>query len=219
MKLHFWSTLCQPSPAFLFCFVFKLEDNRFTVLLASSVQQHESAIYPFPRESPSHPSRSSQSTSWAPSYQQLPTSSLFYIWWCTDIRAALTIGLTLLCPQVSICVSIPALQIGSSVPFFQSPYIYINRHYLFFWLYPHRCKWLSSIPFRGWVIVHHIYVPLLAYPFICLWTLGCFPSLQLCWGFNNLIQWLCVLAQVGDILAQGEVKVFTRDSSPNADPA
>ena len=31
-----------------------------------------------------------------------------------------------------ICISVPALQIGSSVPFFYIPHICINIHYLFF---------------------------------------------------------------------------------------
>ena len=56
--------------------------------------------------------------------QQLPVSDLFYIWWRIYVSVTLSIRSTLSCPY---CVhkpvlyvwdSIPALQIGSSIPFF-----------------------------------------------------------------------------------------------------
>ena len=53
--------------------------------------------------------------------QQLPDSYLFYIWLCLCFIATLSIGPTFFfpcCVQSLFSVSIPTLQIGSSVPFF-----------------------------------------------------------------------------------------------------
>ena len=64
--------------------------------------------------------------SWVPcAVQQLPTSSLLYTWRCIYINAALSVRSTLpspvLCPKAHSLhlISIPAMQIGSSVPFFR----------------------------------------------------------------------------------------------------
>ena len=70
--------------------------------------------------------------SWAScATQQLPTSCLFYKWQCTYASTTLLIHLTPRPPPchmsvLCICISIPALQIGSSVPFFSIPHIYLN---------------------------------------------------------------------------------------------
>ena len=60
---------------------------------------------------------------WAPwAVQHLPTSCLFYTWWCLNVKATLSISATLSFPQrvykfiLYVCVSLPALQIGSSWP-------------------------------------------------------------------------------------------------------
>ena len=65
--------------------------------------------------------------SWAScATQQLPTSCLFYKWQCAYASTTLLIHLTPRLPPchmsvLCICISIPALQIGSSVPFFSIP--------------------------------------------------------------------------------------------------
>ena len=62
--------------------------------------------------------------SWAPcTIQQVPTSYLFYTWWCIYVNHNLPIHSPFPppCFHTSVlytCVFIPALQIGSSVPFF-----------------------------------------------------------------------------------------------------
>ena len=72
---------------------------------------------------PSHPSRSAQSAALsACAAQQLPTSYLFYTQWCANVSATLSIHASHSfspCAHKSVlynCVSILALQIGSSVP-------------------------------------------------------------------------------------------------------
>ena len=56
-------------------------------------------------------------------WKQLPTSSLFYAGWCIHVDATLPVLRTLPFPSwahksfLSICISIPALQRGSPVPF------------------------------------------------------------------------------------------------------
>ena len=79
--------------------------------------------------------------------------------------------LPLLCPQVSSkSVSIPSLQIGSSVPFFYIPYICLNIWHLcfFFWLtslcitgcrFIHLTTTVSNSFLNGWVIFYWINVP------------------------------------------------------------
>ena len=61
--------------------------------------------------------------------------------------------LPLLCSQVClsvlcVCVSTAALQIGSSVPFFLTPYICVNLWYLFF------SFWLTSLCITGSRFIH-----------------------------------------------------------------
>ena len=63
--------------------------------------------------------------------RQLPTSRLFYTSSCIDVSATLSALPTFPSPHcmhkslLYVCISISALQIGSSVLFFQIPYIYI----------------------------------------------------------------------------------------------
>ena len=78
-------------------------------------------VYPLPLESPSHPSpshpsRSSQSTM----LSSFPLAIYFtHICQCYSLSSSHPL-LPLLCPKsvLCVCVSIPALPIGSSVPFF-----------------------------------------------------------------------------------------------------
>ena len=63
--------------------------------------------------------------SWAPcAVQQLPSSDLFHTWRCIHVSASLNSSHHFLFPCCAhklilwVSVSIPALQIGSSVPFF-----------------------------------------------------------------------------------------------------
>ena len=67
------------------------------------------------------------------SLQQLPSSLLFCSWQCIYVTAILPVCPTLpfICwvhqSILYMCVSIPALQMGSSVSFFHIPYICINK--------------------------------------------------------------------------------------------
>ena len=115
-------------------------------LLYSSVSQLYVYGYSLPLEPPSptppfHPSRPSHITELSSLcyIQLLPTSSLFHTWSCPYATLICESNATLsICPAVPfpsgirktvcyICVSIPALQIGSLVPFFQIPYIYVFK--------------------------------------------------------------------------------------------
>ena len=100
-------------------------------------------LEPPPPRTPSHLSRLSLSTRLSClCYTALPDSYLFYIWQCLCFIATLSVGPTLFfpsCVQSLFSVSIRALQIGSSVPFFWIPYIYINIQNLFF------SFWLQSV--------------------------------------------------------------------------
>ena len=94
----------------------KLGYNRFTTLLVSAVQQ----------------SKELSSLRYIAGSHQL-----FYTWQCIYTKPNLPV-----CPSfphshvhmsnLSICISIPAREIGSPVPCFQIPRIYINIQYLFF---------------------------------------------------------------------------------------
>ena len=93
--------------------------------------------YPLPLVSASHPPYPTPlgchtGSSWSPcAMQQLPTSHSFYIWQCTYVNAALSLHpsfpfpLCVLKSILYVCVSIPALQPGSSVPFFFKFHIYV----------------------------------------------------------------------------------------------
>ena len=93
-----------------------------------NVNQLQVYTYPLLLEPPSypliHPSRSSQSIKLSfLCYAAASTSYLFYTWLCVYVKAALSLHPTLSFPGcvqsvLFICVSIPALQTGSSVPFF-----------------------------------------------------------------------------------------------------
>ena len=88
---------------------------------------------------PSHASRLSQSTQlsslwYVTTFDQLAILHMVvYTCQCCSLNLAHFL-LPLLCPQSAlyVFVSIPALQTGSPVPFFQFPYIHINTQYLFF---------------------------------------------------------------------------------------
>ena len=82
----------------------------------------------------SQPSRYHRVPDWAPSViLQLPTSCLFYTWQCLCVDATLSICPTLFFPShvhksvLNTCISIPALQIGSSVLLNT---LFLNRIYL-----------------------------------------------------------------------------------------
>ena len=148
-------------------------------LLYSDVNQAHVYTYPLPLGLPSHPAPPSRplghhgAPSWAPrALHQLPASFLVHTWWCIHINPNLPVHLTPASPaqvhtsNLYIFVSIPALKIGSSVPFFSwILHICVNKWYLsyFFWLislydrllvHPHLYKWPSFIPFYRWVIFH-----------------------------------------------------------------
>ena len=85
---------------------------------------------PIPLEPPSHPLPDPtdlgrhRAQGWAPGVmQQLPTSCLFHTSWRTYVNATLSVRSPVSCPHrvhesiLHICVSVPALQIGSCVPF------------------------------------------------------------------------------------------------------
>ena len=91
-----------------------------------------------------------------------------------------------------ICISIPDLQIGSSIPHTCGRFhIHVLIYNICFSLsdllhsvwqtlvHPHLYKWPNFVPFYGWVIFHCIYVPHLLYPFICDGHLGCFHVLAI----------------------------------------
>ena len=72
---------------------------------------------------PAHPSRSSRSPELRSlCCEQLPTSCVLHAWQCRRVSATLPVGPTHLsptCPHaLYVCVSIPALEIDSSVPLF-----------------------------------------------------------------------------------------------------
>ena len=101
----------------------------YNVLLVSAVQQHESVIiiyiYPLPLEPSSHPPSLGHHgvPGWAPSVtEQLPcVTHGCYISQCCFLNSSYPLLLLVDCVYKSVlyvCVSIPTLQIGSSVPFF-----------------------------------------------------------------------------------------------------
>ena len=114
---------------------FQLGYSCFTMLcwflLYNEVNQPYIHVYSLPLDSPPsvpspcHPLGHHRASSWAPcAIQQIPTSALFYTQQCVYVSVNLLIRCTpfpALCVDTSIlyiCVCIPALQIGSSVPFF-----------------------------------------------------------------------------------------------------
>ena len=117
-------------------------------MVVSALQQHESAVYIFiyvyipplvslPRTS--HPTSVGhhRAPGWAPCViQKLPTTYFADRSVCAKFNFLNPSHLLL--PRwghksvLYICVSIPSLQIGSSVLFFQIPYICVNIWYLFF---------------------------------------------------------------------------------------
>ena len=118
---------------FIFIYFFIGVKSLHSVVLVSAVQWSESAICihvsppcwtslppPLPPDVGRH-----RAPSWAPcAVPQVPTSYLFYAWQCIYVKPNLPIHPILPFPHcvhtsvLYICISIPALQIGSSVPFF-----------------------------------------------------------------------------------------------------
>ena len=105
--------------------------------------------------------------------QQVPTSYLLYMWQCTYVNPSLPVQPTPSLLLVSThlfytSVSIPGLQIGSSVPCFQIPCICVTIWYSFFSFLLH-FVWQtlgSSVSLQMtqycsflWLISHCIYVP------------------------------------------------------------
>ena len=115
-------------------------------LLYSKVSQLYVCIFPLPLEPASYPHPHPthlvhhRPPSRAPcAIQQLPTSQLFYTWQCLHVNLTLPIHPTLPfpCPCIHlfvlyVYVSTSALQIRSSMSFFQILHICINMQYSFF---------------------------------------------------------------------------------------
>ena len=114
-------------------FLKKLEYNCFTVLcwfLLYSIVHQPYVHCPLPVEPPSppsRPSRSSQSTGLSSLCCSRSPPALFHSWECTYVPATLSVRPAISCPPspphvlksiLYVGVSIPVLQIGSSVPFF-----------------------------------------------------------------------------------------------------
>ena len=107
----------------------------FNVILVSAIQQNESVIIIYtlllksPYCPPISPLQVITEPSWAPCViQQLPTNSFIH----DSVQMSMLLShfvpppfLHQLCPQV-------CSLLGSSVPFFQIPYIFLNIQYLFF---------------------------------------------------------------------------------------
>ena len=109
-----------------------------------------------------------------------------------------------------ICISVSALQMSSSVPFFSIPHKSINIRYLFFCLtYSTLHDGLLSlsmllqmycfIPFHDWMILHCIYVSHLLYPFLCWWAFRLPPcpgySKQCCSECWDVCIFFCVCGE------------------------
>ena len=120
-------------------YILLLEHNCFTMLcqflLYNKVTQIYVYISPLPLEPSSHwppfqPSRSSPSTTLSFPCFRFPF--LLYVQQCIYVDATLSVGSTLSFPLcvhkavLYIYISLPALQIESSVPLFQIPNIHIN---------------------------------------------------------------------------------------------
>ena len=119
-------------------------------VLVSVAQQSESAIcihmspYPLPLVSPSHPpyptplghhkawSRSISLCYAAASHQPTILYLVMYICRCYPHFAPASPSHPMSSSLFSVYLFIPALQLGSSVPFFKIPYICVSIRYLFF---------------------------------------------------------------------------------------
>ena len=114
-------------------FLLLLEYNCFTMLCFCGTTKWISYTYTslpslLGLPPPPHPPHLGhhRAPSWAPcAIQQVPTSYLFYTWWCIYVNPNLPVHPTLPFPAPRVhmsvlyaCVSIPVPQIGSSVPFF-----------------------------------------------------------------------------------------------------
>ena len=106
------------------------------------IYPHISSLFSLP---PTLPISSLQVITRAPSLspctmQQFPISHPFYIWQCIYVNATLSLHLHLpfshcvLKSILYVCVFIPALPLGSSVPLFQIPYICVKIRCSFFFL-------------------------------------------------------------------------------------
>ena len=98
--------------------------TRCTTVWTGYMYTYIPSLLDLPLTPPSHPLGHHRAPSWAPcAIQHLPTSYLCYTWQCVYISATLSICPTLSFPLsvhkciLDVCVSLPALQIGSSVLF------------------------------------------------------------------------------------------------------
>ena len=120
-------------------------------LLYNEVNQLYVYLYPLPLGPPSHPHPippiqvvTGHRTKLPAFYSTFPLA-IYFTQQCIHVDPNLPIRPTLPFPHcvhmsvLYVCISIPALQIGSSVPFFQIPHICINIQYLFF------SFWLTSL--------------------------------------------------------------------------
>ena len=123
------------------------EQLLYNVILISAVLQSESAIRTYillPLNLPPTPLHPTTLSHHRPlssiAIESLPTRYLFYTWQCIYANATLPVHPTLPLPScvhmciLCMCVSLPALKIGQSVPFFQISYIYSNIQYVFLFL-------------------------------------------------------------------------------------
>ena len=88
------------------------------------------------------------------------------------------VHLSVLC----VCISIPAVQMGSSVPF-RCCICFSFSHFTLYdrlWVHPHHYKWPNFIPCCGCVIFHCIFAPHFLYPFICPGTSRLLPCSGYC---------------------------------------
>ena len=125
----------------------------YNIVYDFTIYQHESAISicisppswtSLPLPTPSYTSRLSQSTEFElpVSQSRFPLAISFYIWLCICFSVTISIHHTFSSQCIfptpamatSLCISTAALQIGSSVPSFQIPYLCVNIWYLLFWL-------------------------------------------------------------------------------------
>ena len=132
LLLVFKTTLWEE--VFVFFLIFSWRIMVYIVVLVSALQQRDSAIsiLVFPPSWPFLPPPTPSPLFWAVSehqvefhvlYSNFPLPSILQ-WWCICFSATFSICPTLSFPNcvqkpvAPVCVSIPALQIGSSVPFF-----------------------------------------------------------------------------------------------------
>ena len=159
----------------LFKNLFLLEDNFFSILCwllpCNKMNKSQIQICPLPPETPPdfppHPTPLGchRALGWAPcvgtaAFHQLSILHMvMYIYPCYFFQFVHPL-LPILYPKsvLYVCITIPALQIGSSTSL----------------------ELTQMHSFCGWVIFRCIYLPQLLYPFICWWTSRLFPCPSYC---------------------------------------